>query len=98
MPSFAGPQTPSGPPFCFCAAAQAWQVPVQAVSQQTPPAQNPDAHSRHPGSLQCARVSHVAPWALRGWHVPSGAQWWVVAHCASELHEVGQEALAPSHA
>jgi hypothetical protein len=42
--------------------AQAMQVPVQAVSQQTPSTQKPDAHS--------AAMVHAPPAACRGTQAP----------------------------
>jgi hypothetical protein len=42
-PAATFPQTPSGPE-PLAAAVHAWQRPVQALSQQTPPAQEPFAH------------------------------------------------------
>jgi hypothetical protein len=45
VPALAGPHEPSAIPDCLLAAAQAWQMPEHAMSQQTPSAQSPLAHS-----------------------------------------------------
>ena len=44
LPSAIAPQTPS-PPIPFFKPEHAWQLPVHAVVQQTPSAQNPSLHS-----------------------------------------------------
>jgi hypothetical protein len=70
------PQAPSTPP-PFFAAVHAWQVPVQALLQQTPSAQKPDAH--------CDAAAHALPFPSAGAQTPAvqlspGMQSALVAH------------------
>jgi hypothetical protein len=60
-PATIAPQAPSAP-FPFFAAVQAWHVPLQALSQQTPSAQNPEAQSVpvRQGFPVAQRVAQVA--------------------------------------
>jgi hypothetical protein len=54
-----------------CAAAQAWQAPVQTASQQNPSTQPPALpHSRHPATLQSDVVLHATLAAFCVWQVP----------------------------
>ena len=67
-------QVPFVPPVSD--AAQAMHPPHDAVEQQKPSTQPPVAHSWQlaPRQSAPAAVLHVAPVALRGWHVPFAAQ------------------------
>jgi hypothetical protein len=65
FPITIAPQTPFAP-FPFFAAEQAWHVPLQAVSQQTPSVQNPEAQSvpvtqAFPFAHRVAQVAALPP-------------------------------------
>lgn len=89
VPAAAAPHSPSAPAV-FRLAAQAWQRPVHAESQQTPSTQWPDA--------QCARVVHASPLLESGTHAKDAASQKKPAwHDASDVQDDGHAACAPSH-
>jgi hypothetical protein len=73
VPSASDPQAPSAPE-PFRTVVQAWQVPAQAVSQQTPSTQLPVAQTRQPGSLQSLVELQVEACAFWMRHAPLGEQ------------------------
>jgi hypothetical protein len=79
MPSEVAPST----------AEQASQAPLQAVPQQTPSTQNPDAHWEM--RLQGAET------ACAGTQSPDVLHQFPAEHWLSLVHEVGQFAVAPVH-
>jgi hypothetical protein len=78
VPAAIGPQVPFVPE-PFFAAEHAWQVPLQALSQQNPSAQKPLWHE--------LPVVHGAPAGWKGMQVPP-VQNAFDAHWASVVHEV----------
>jgi hypothetical protein len=55
--------------------AHAWHWPRQSTLQQTPSVQKPDAHTRHPSSLQSIPPSalQAVPCGFCATHLPSFA-------------------------
>jgi hypothetical protein len=62
FPACITPHVPFGP-VALSAALHALQLPVHALLQQKPSAQNPLAH--------WAAVVQGCPWVAVGWHVPA---------------------------
>lgn len=87
-------------PDCLSAAEHAWQSALQAVLQQAPSMQNPDAHSRHGDDLQSplAATLQEPPCAFCSWQVPFAAQKSAGRQSASEMHDAVHRELVPLHA
>lgn len=87
----ATPATSVHVPFCppVSAAEQKSHAPPQAVLQQKPSAQNPEAH--------CRVSVHAPPLTCGGTHCPFALHQSPAAHWASLAHETGQLGAVPSH-
>ena len=64
------------------------QSPAQALSQQNPSTQAPDAQTRHPLTRQSAPAagSQARPWAFCATQIPSAPQYSLLAQALSSRH------------